>query len=207
MVNTLENRFPLPKELPRNVDGVIALGGVVNVATTQDRGQMSINGNVERIVALGDLSRQYPEAKLVFTSGSGVLGRPDLKEAAVAKPLLERLIFDPERLVLENESRNTYENAVLSKELVAPQKGEVWIMITSASHMPRAVGIFRKLDWDVIPYPVDYTTPTYPDFAIGTNARSGLGRFRQGLHEWLGLFVYYWTGKTSELFPGPQPAP
>ena len=57
---------------------------------------------------------------------------------------------------MERRSRNTQENAEFSKALVAPKEGERWLLVTSAFHMPRSVGLFRKAGFAVEPYPVDW---------------------------------------------------
>lgn len=203
MIEKLENRFPMPDSLPAHVDGIIVLGGVVDGESTIERGKLAFYGNIERITETAALSKRYPKATIVFTSGSGIPGRPDLKEADLIKPFFEELVHNPERVIYENNSRNTSENVMNSKKLVNPGLNETWILVTSATHIPRAVGIFRKNNWPVLPYPVDFSTGTTVQYHIITNVRYGLGRFRGGLHEWLGLLVYYLTGRTSELFPAP----
>ena len=79
-------------------------------------------------------------------------------EAAATRGCSSRDGLDARRILVETRSRNTYENAVYSKELAQPQPGQIWLLVTSANHMPRAVGCFRAVGFDVIPYPVDYDT-------------------------------------------------
>jgi uncharacterized SAM-binding protein YcdF (DUF218 family) len=203
MYISLENRFPVVKWLPENVDGIIALGGVVNQFVTEARGQVAIGGAAERLTEFAKLAKRYPNAKAVFTTGSGSLTRQDIKEADVVSPLLENLGLRPFRVIYENQSRNTHENATLSKEMLKPKKNETWILITSGFHMPRSVGVFRKAGWNVIPYPVDFNTTGEVPEIISFNTGAGLGRFSTALHEWIGLLVYYLTGRTSEIFPSP----
>lgn len=198
----LENRFSTLKNLPEKVDGIIALGGVVNQFVTKARGRVAIGGAVERLTEFADLAKRYPNAKAVYTTGSGSLTRQDIKEADVVAPLLAKLGLGQTRVIFENQSRNTFENAILSKKLVKPRAGETWVLITSAFHMPRSVGVFRKVGWDVIPYPVDFhMTGEAPDI-LSFNSGAGLGRFSAALHEWIGLLVYRLTSKTDEIFPG-----
>ena len=147
MIRTaLENRFPPPASLPQKIDGIIVLGGVVDQFVSRARRQTSINGAAERLTEFAHLAGRYPGARLVFSGGSGVHGRQDLKEAHFVGPVLARLGLDPKRVVFEDRSRNTAENARLSKELMKPGPGENWLLITSAFHMPRAVGSFRQAD-------------------------------------------------------------
>ncbi len=203
MIAALEDRFPVVSEMPPRVDGIIVLGGVVNPALTESRGQTAIGGAVERLMIFASLARRYPEAKLVFSGGSGSLRYQDLKEARYVDPVLRDLGLDGGRVMFESQSRNTFENAVLGRKLADPKVGETWILITSAFHMPRAVGSFRAQGWDVLPYPVDYSTMVDQGFEMQFNFAGGLGRLGNGIHEWLGLAFYRLTGKTNAFFPAP----
>ncbi|MEE8394256.1 MAG: YdcF family protein [Rhodospirillales bacterium] len=203
MLVKLENRFPIVTELPGRVDGVISIGGVANQFITMDRGQISLNGSVERLTEFAALGRRYPKARLVFSGGSGNLLRQEIKEADVLGPFLESLGLEPGRVIFENQSRNTFENAVKTKEAVNPGPGETWVLITSAFHMPRSVGVFRKAGWRVIPYPVDFGFERDEALKFSFSLGSGLGRLRAGLHEWLGLVFYWLSGKSEDFFPMP----
>ena len=158
----LEERFPQP-DLPARIDGIILLGGSVHTEMTADRGQPVLNSAAERITEFVALARRYPEARLVFTGGSGFVFAGDLREADVIRDVLDGLGFDISRIAFERELRNTYENAVFSRPLVNPEPGETWLLITSAAHMPRSVGIFRRAGWPVLAYPVDYRSTSESD--------------------------------------------
>ncbi len=200
----LENRFPVAGDLPKRIDGIITLGGVVDQFVTRARGQVALGGAVERLTEFAALARRYPDARLVFTSGSGDLFRQDVKEADVLGPFLDVLGLDRGRILFENQSRNTYENAVLTFGLVRPDPGEKWILITSAFHMPRAVGCFRRAGWRVIPYPVDFDLRGDETFDVSFDFVDGIDSFAGGLHEWLGLTFYWLTGRTDAFFPAPE---
>ena len=204
LIVVLENRFPSVQTLPGKVDGIIVLGGVVDAALTKARGQISIGGAVERLISFATLSKRYPNAKLLFTSGSGALLSQYIKEGDVVGSLLIDLGVDVERLIIENQSRNTHENVLFSKQLVQPLAGETWILITSAFHMPRSVGIFRQVGWDVIPFPVDYHSKGDLDLAPSFNLVGGISSLSWAVHEWLGLLVYWLTDKSDAFFPGPK---
>ena len=203
MLLVLEDRFPIVHTLPEKVDGVIVLGGIVDEVVTRSRGQMSIGGGVERLTELAAFAKKFPHIKLVFTGGSGKLLTQEIKEADVIGPLLESLGILPGRVIFENRSRNTFENAVFSRDLVQPSPGETWVLITSAFHMPRAVGSFRHAGWRVTPYPVDFNFSANETLALGFSFRGGIGSLSAGLHEWLGLIFYRLTGKTGSFFPSP----
>lgn len=200
----LENRFPPPRELPLRVDGIIVLGGAVNPVLTKARGQVAVGGSIERLLFFADLAGRYTSARLVFTGGSGSLFDQDLKEAEGARRMLDRFGLDTSRVLFEDQSRNTYENAVLSQKLARPRAGETWLLITSAQHMPRAVGVFRKLGWPVTPFPVDYRSDGSYRRRPMFNFIGGLGGLASGLKEWLGLASYYASGRSAAFFPGPQ---
>ena len=200
----IENRFPPNPDLPETVSGIIVLGGALQARISAKRHTMALSSSVERIVEFATLAERFPDAKLVFTGGSGSLLDQEYKEADYATPFLQRLGVDPQRIVFENQSQNTYENATLSYDLVAPEGGETWILVTSASHMPRAMGCFRKVGWPgLIPYPVDYSYAGDESFGPPLTIGSGSVGISKALHELLGLTFYYLTGKTDALFPAP----
>lgn len=203
MTTVLENRFPQPGHLPERIDGVIALGGFINPSVTQARGQVAVSGAVERLTALADLGRRFPEAQLIFSGGAGSLFHPDLREADLLAPFLTQIGLDPDRVTLDNSARNTAENAAIVRELVNPQPGETWILVTSAFHMPRAVGCFRKNGWQVVPYPVDFHMTGEFGFGLTPRFSGRLASLELAVHEWLGLLFYRLTGRIDAIFPAP----
>lgn len=203
----LEDRFPTVHHLPPHIDGIIVLGGAVNPVATKVRGQPSLNDAAERMTEFVALARRYPRARLVFTGGSGSIYYPNIKEAGVAKEFFAQMGLDVSRIVFEDQSRNTWENAIYTYRLVKPRPGEVWVLITSAQHMPRAVGAFREAGWNPLPYPVDYRTYGWMQYHLTINMTGGFESLWLALHEWIGLAVYRMLGHSSALFPGPAPWP
>ena len=201
LLSPLEDRYA-STALPEHVDGVVVLGGALDPVVSAARGQVAANGAVERLTALIWLGRRYPQARLVFSGGSGSLTTQDLKEAPVARQFLEELGFDAARVVFEGESRNTRENALYTKQIMAPRPGEVWLLVTSALHMPRAMGAFAAVDWPIAAYPVDYLT-TGATVGWRFDLAAAFSVISNGLHEWLGLLYYRWRGWSTALFPGP----
>ena len=201
LIFQIETRFVTNPELPETIDGIIVLAGAENATLSSHWNQVEIGSAAERNIAFIKLARQYSNAKLVFTGGSGSLLNQEYKDADVAKLLFQDLGLDLSRVTFERNSRNTYENAVLSLELVKPDPTEKWILITTSWHMPRAVGIFCKIGWLVIPYPVDHLTIADDLFRIGFNLSGHLTILEIAIHEWIGLLTYYISGKTSDLFP------
>lgn len=207
LIVPLENRFPPVSTLPARVDGIVVLGGALDPHVSFARGQPAIGGDVERLLAGARLARAYPKARLVFTAGSGLLLRQERKDAEVARQVFVDLGLDDEirrgRVLFENQSRNTYENAVMTRDLVRPRDGEVWLVVTSARHMPRAMGVFRRAGWFVTAYPVDYATDGHYALQPGFNFAGGLGGLGGGIKEWVGLLYYYVIGRTETFFPAP----
>lgn len=204
MVHRLESRFPAVSTLPARVDGIVVLGGMVNQFMTKARGQISIGDPAERLTAFAALARRYPQARLIFSGGSGSLFRQDLKEADVLAPFWPQIGLDPARVQYENQSRNTYENAVNTFALAHPKPGETWVLITSAYHMPRAVGCFRRAGWTVVPYPVDYRTMPVFHVGLSFDLAGHLSTLEMAVHEWLGLVFYWLTNRIDSPFPGPR---
>ena len=197
IINPLEERFP-QRPLPEEIDGIIVLGGAGDARISTGRGQPAVEASAERLFAFIYLARKYPKAKLVFMGGGG-----SYKHFNAAHMMFEQSMLDVKRVIFESQSRSTYESVVFSLSLIKPQKKEKWALITSAYHMPRAVGVFRKSGWEVIPYPVDYQTAGPQDYRVHYEGFLNVSEVRLGLHEWLGLFSYWVTNKTNQLFPGP----
>ncbi len=204
LILPLEMRFPVPDLAGKRVDGIIVLGGTVQERQTLAHGPMALNDAGERVVAMADLARRYPQARVLFTGGAGAYSNAPRPEGVVLKEQLGTLGLAADRVIIESRSVNTFENAVLSKPLVQPKSGETWLLVTSAWHMPRSVGIFRQAGWEVTAYPVDFRTAGWQDQTRGFSSVSdGLRRTEVALREWLGLLVYRLTGKSDALFPAP----
>jgi uncharacterized SAM-binding protein YcdF (DUF218 family) len=204
----LENRFPRWEEAGPPPTGIVVLGGAVSAYRLATRGQIGLTDAAERILVVPELARKFPDAKIVYSGGDPGLFTQRGNEADVAPALFESLGVPRSRIMLENRSRNTAENAAFSKALVAPKPGERWLLVTSAAHMPRAIGAFREAGFPVEAYPVDYQTNGWQDLRnIFGSLSGGLGQLDGALHEWIGLIAYRLTGKSSALFPGPLPEP
>jgi len=206
LIAMLENRFPQGNDSGPPITGIIVLGGPIDSRMSVVRNTISIGGDSERLIDGAALARRHPSAKLVFTGGNPSLLHDDPPESFFAAKLFEQLGVPASRLVLEDKSRNTEENAVFTKRLVDPKPGERWLLVTSAMHMPRAMGVFRKADFAVEPYPTDWhTLPGASLFFVPRDLLNGVGALDAVSHELVGLFVYWITGRSSELFPGPLP--
>jgi uncharacterized SAM-binding protein YcdF (DUF218 family) len=197
----LEERFVLPV-LDRAPTGIVVLGGALDGKISKERGVIELAASGDRVIAAAMLARQYPDLRIVLSGGSGELFPSGEPEAQLAGRLFEALGIPKDRIVLEDKSRDTAENARYSKALAEPKPSERWLLVTSAAHMPRAVGAFRHAGFNVVPYPVDWRTSNHSDLArLSFAASEGLSATDQGMHEWLGLLIYWSVGRTSEVLP------
>lgn len=204
LIIPLEERFPAWTPGKEEIAGIVVLGGSITSDVSDTHGEPVLNEAGERLTAAATLARAYPQAKIIFSGGDAGLVRNLGIEAPWALRLLRDLGIPEGRLIAEDRSRNTVENAVYSKELAAPKPGERWLLVTSAYHMPRSVGVFRRAGFEVEAYPVDWRTrgerdAWQPFFSVG----DGLRRTDTAVREWVGLLVYWLTGRSAELFPAP----
>lgn len=200
----LEDRFPRWDASRGAPDGIVVLGGAIAPDISVDRGVVALSGAAERVTVTAELAHRYPNARIIFTGGNGTSDPTTPLEAPLAVRELEALGVPHDRITAEEQSRNTIENAVFSRLLADPKPGQRWILVTSASHMPRAIGVFRAAGFDVEAYPVNWHTRGRRDAAeLFESFVGGLAMTDYAAHEWIGLAVYRLTGRTSELFPAP----
>ena len=202
-IRPLEDLFPQVTDDPPHLDGIIVLGGSIDDLTSLDRGTPVITAAANRLTTFLILAKRYPTAKLVFTGGSGRVEQGVSTEARFARILLQDLGLPPDRVVFEDRSRTTFENAEFSKALVQPKPGETWALVTSASHMPRSVGVFRAVGWPVLPWPAGYLSRDHFT-ALAPSLGGKLATLDLAAHEWEGLLAYWLMGKTASLLPTPS---
>jgi uncharacterized SAM-binding protein YcdF (DUF218 family) len=204
MLLPLEDRFPHWDPSRGAPDGIIVLGGVINTDISAARGEISVGDAAERLLVIAQLARRYPSARIVFSGGNGELNFSGLAEADFVQQLFQSFGIPCGRILLERESRDTAENARYAKRSAEPKPGERWLLVTSAVHMPRAVGAFRMVGFAVEAYPVDWQTRGREDlWSLSGSLLGGFAAADAAAHEWVGLLVYRLTGRTSELYPGP----
>jgi uncharacterized SAM-binding protein YcdF (DUF218 family) len=203
LAHILENRFPPWNPKRGAPDGIIVLGGAIDPDLSQSRDSVALSGHAERITVIARLARIYPNARIVYSSGNSALFPQSRPEADFVEPLLESFGVAPSRVTLETRSRNTYENALFTKAMIKPKPGERWLLVTSAEHMPRAIGCFRHVGFPVEAYPVDWNTPPRLSFMLMEALSGGLQRMDDAAHEWIGLAAYRLSGRIDTWFPGP----
>jgi uncharacterized SAM-binding protein YcdF (DUF218 family) len=193
LVRDWEDRYPRPP-WPARVDGILVLGSGFDSQLLRARRAPQTNGGVYRLVEGLAAARRYPGARLVFTGGSGALDGAPFPEADTARYVFTELGRDPRQMILESRSRNTYENLLFSQAMVKPRPGEVWLLATSAMHMPRAIAVARKLNWPMTPWPTDFMTG--PQTGGDIWEISGNFAFLDYVvHEWIGLAAYRLSDK------------
>ena len=203
LIHTLESRFPPWNSNRGAPDGIVVLGGAVEPRLSREFGEPVIGGDGNRIVGLGKLARTYPEARIIYSGGDSSLLGNQLPEAEFVYQVLDNLGVPRGRILLERRSRNTAENAAFTKALANPRAGERWLLVTSAQHMPRAVGSFRRAGFPVEAYPVGWRTGPHAELGAPRAFGDALARFDSAAREWIGLLVYWATGKTGALLPAP----
>jgi uncharacterized SAM-binding protein YcdF (DUF218 family) len=203
----LEQRFPAWEAAGAPPVGAVVLGGAVD-PSFHVRGVSSLlNGAAERVTSVVALARRYPEMRFILAGGNArLLPNDEPTEAAMMAAVLVALGVPPERLIVEERSRTTAENATFAKATAtaaALPRGR-WLLLTSALHMPRAMASFRHAGFAIEPYPVDFRTRGPGDLLRPfRSAAEGLKLTDSAVHEWLGLIGYRLTGRSGALLPRP----
>lgn len=205
LIEPLEQRFARPAVLPETVDGIVVLGGAMDADINDARGGYELNRSGDRFTEALRLARLYPEARVAITGGTGVLIRSEDSEAAAGARFFTDMGVDAQRLILEPKARNTEENAQFMRELIQPAPGDVWLLVTSAYHMPRAAALFRRAGFDVVPWPADYLSTGRESFHFKLDQPAeNLSVTTLALREWIGLLAYAATGRIDTPVPAPK---
>lgn len=204
LILPLEDRFPRADLAGRPIDGIVVLGGAEDARVAAGRSTHALNMSAERMTEAAALARRYPKARIVFTGGSSKVFSEPAFEADAAGRILRDLGVDDAHLLLDRRARNTSENALFAKQLADPRPGERWLLVTSAWHMPRAMGLFRKAGFNVEAWPSDYRTAGPADaWLLFDSPAEGLRRLDFAVKEWLGLLLNRVSGRSDALLPAP----
>jgi uncharacterized SAM-binding protein YcdF (DUF218 family) len=204
MLRPLESRFPAPPADLAPPYGIIVLGGAIDDDLTLKHGQVDLVEGASRLTEAALLAKRFPQAKVFYTGGTGWALGGVSHEAEEARDLLVGLGVPRERIGIETQSRNTDENARFSADILKPAPGQAWLLVTSAYHTPRSMGLFRKAGFDVVAYPVDFHTyDDDRDYQVELFRIRDLNLFDLAAHEWSGLTAYYLAGKIDHWFPAP----
>ena len=201
-VHQLEHRFPIPDQHSLNPDMIVILGGWQGAPSAmRDETTPSISSGGDRLITGLILAERYPNAKIAFPGGLKRAG-DKASEADITEAVIQGLNLDRNRLIVEGMSRNTAENAAYLNELIDGEAAQI-VLITSAWHMPRAIGSFRAAGLNPIPYPTDFSTPK-DGVSFMKLLGKGLGLTQTALSEYIGLIAYRLTGRTDRLLPQPN---
>jgi uncharacterized SAM-binding protein YcdF (DUF218 family) len=202
MMQGLEQRFPKPAADPENLQCMIVLGGAFENEVNTARHGIEFNGGADRFVEALRLAQKFPQSRILISGGDGSLSGIYEGDAAASERFFPLFGIGKDRLIEERQSRTTFENAVNTKEFLAGQGLSHCLLITSGFHMPRSVGIFRKLGIDIVPWPTDYRTDGQVRPGLDfTQPNLNAQNMATAIREWYGLVGYYLAGRTSELYP------
>lgn len=197
----LETRFKMPLSAPTDVDGIIVLGGGEDYRQSRVWQQPQLGEGGERFLTGATLARDYPTVPVIYSGGSPLINQPDNGEMIVfASQLFQQSGLDPKRLMLETSSRNTAENF---RELraILPNADGHYLLVTSAFHMPRAMGVAQSQGLNITAYPVDYRSAPPDKREFKADFLEHLTQLDLAVREWIGLLAYYLTDRTATLFP------
>ncbi len=193
LIANMEQQAQAPSDLS-TYHGMIVLGGAIASPRIRANALPPLACSGERIIEPIALMNQYPHLKLLFTGGDARLTSDPAPESDDARQYFERFGVDMSRVAFESNSRNTYENAVRSRDVPGIDPAKSWLLVTSAWHMPRALASFQHAGWNVTPYPVDYYAAA--DVSLDKFSLSeGVNSWRLLLREKLGMLVYWALGR------------
>lgn len=197
----LEDHLQQPNPLPQTIDGILVLGGSVNWPISQARNELNLNQAAERMFAVANLAERYPTAKLVFTGLFKEVIPNELNATAQAHSFLSGPEYQNRPIIFIGAARSTYEEALLSIQTIKPQAGERWLLVTSAYHMPRAIGVFQTQGWNVLPYPVDFRSSKILARQPTINFFGRLVELDDIAREWGALVMYKRLGRIEKILP------
>lgn len=204
IIQPLEDRFAVPTTPPETVSAIVVLGGATMARPSTSRHIAELNQAGDRLTTTLWLAQRYPQARVVLSGGEGTLTTGLESEATTITRFLVQFGISEDRLELEGRSRNTAENAAFTRNLLQNQTGAV-VLVTSAFHMPRSVGLFEKEGVAVVPWPTDYRSAGNQGFDLDlANPNQNLETSTVAMREWVGLAAYYFTGKIQNFFPAPK---
>jgi uncharacterized SAM-binding protein YcdF (DUF218 family) len=176
-------------------DAIIVLGGMSNYDPDLDRIQFS--RGTDRLLQAIELWKKGVAKKIIFTGGSGSILHQDILESDQIKNYLHKIGIPDSVMIYENQSRNTHENATMTKPILQKNfPNGKFLLITSAFHMRRSLGCFAKEGIAVTPYSTDRYSGPYKfefDYMVIPTAET-LGDWNILFHEWVGCITYKFSG-------------
>lgn len=197
----LEARYARAAE-PTGLACVIVLGGAFDNETNTARGGIELNQAADRFIETLRLARDHPQSRILISGGDGSISGAYEGEAQAAARFFSAFGISPDRLIGENTSRTTYENSRNAAGLLKAEQLDNCLLITSAFHMTRAVGLFRKAGIGVIAWPTDYRTSGIAKWSLDfTQPSLNVQLATTAAREWLSLTAYYLSGRIDSIFP------
>lgn len=195
----LESRYqPFDRATAARFDAVVVLGaGIMGKGSLRPSDQLT-GLSMQRTLCGADLLLDGRAPRLVLSGGDASIFGEGPKEAIAMKHLAIQAGVPEAAILLDDRSRTTYENAVGTKRLLG--QGSV-LLVTSAGHMPRAAGLFRKQGFAVTPAPCNYTVGDWPDVWSDFDlfdfipSLGAFDKFTNALTEVVGTITYWITGK------------
>jgi uncharacterized SAM-binding protein YcdF (DUF218 family) len=203
LLRQLERRFPALPDCWAPGSGsvvIVVLGGAMTTRVVSGTSHDTFTCDGMRITYAAELAKRIPTARIQIAGG---LAYPDPRlrpEAELIAEMLGKMGIERSRIIIDAVSRTTAENAAMLEGL--PNHTTV-ILVTSAFHMPRAVGTFRASGYDVVPAPSHWMV----DDEVRLSTFSAAERLRDvdtATKEIMGLTAYWLTGRNSSLLPYPQ---
>jgi uncharacterized SAM-binding protein YcdF (DUF218 family) len=203
LLTPLEQRFPDTGFPAQQLEGIIVLGGSYDTVTHGYLSTIYLEEDTEPMAIMPDLAQRYPEARIIFSGGTDP-SAPGPSEAQIVKQYFVSFGIAPERILVEQQSQTTEQNARFTADLMHPTPTARFLLVTSSYHMPRAMGAFRKVGFNVIAFPVGSRTHGWSEFwRLAPTATDNMRRLDIAAHEWIGLLDYRLSGYSNELFARP----
>ncbi|TRL40513.1 YdcF family protein [Rhizobium straminoryzae] len=201
LLQALEARVPKPSTDPTSIACMIVLGGAIENDVVASRGGVELNAAADRYTEALRLALSHPQAKILVSGGDGSISGRFPGEAGLAEQFFAALGVPPQRLIKDNTSRNTWENMLNTKALLAANGLTDCLLITSGFHMPRALALFQKAGIAVVPYPVDFRSRGNERLGFDfTQPSLNAQNTATAVREWLGLLGYYLAGRIDWPF-------
>jgi uncharacterized SAM-binding protein YcdF (DUF218 family) len=198
ILRTLENRYKADTadSAPTAPAIVVLGGGLANI--NDPAGVVELGGSSERLWTAVELYRAGKSPLILISGGNAFRNtKSNVAESALAARILQDWGVPPSAILTEEESKETHQNAVFSRRILAQRGISSILLVTSAFHMPRAYATFRRAGFTVFPVPSDYITGGYEDHGIllsllpNTGSLTGSGI---AIKEWLGIVAYRLRG-------------
>ena len=197
LIKNLEDKFSYREDTFIELEGIIVLGGGTGSGKiAKERNDISLGPGAERVFKGLQFLQQQPQGSVIFTGFSGSLFHEGLSEAEIIEKLIKALKIDTKKILFEKRSRNTFENAFFTGEIIDGLAIKKWGIVTSASHMKRAIATFKNLQPEIVfdPIPVDFQTAKSVYWGPG-NMQDSIDLWRIYIHETVGYWVYKLTRK------------